>query len=57
MPDATNHQQGFSVLPDRVLEELAEIKDRVTRLEGAYRMVYELLTNISKVYDKSEVKP
>jgi hypothetical protein len=60
MPDATNHHQGFSVLPDSVLEELAELKDRVTRLETAYRKVYELLTNISKIYDKppaGEVKP
>jgi hypothetical protein len=52
MPDEPNHQRGWAVMPDSVADELAEIRDRLHRLELSYKAVYDLLTDISKVYDK-----
>jgi hypothetical protein len=57
MPDQQNHQQGFTLVSDAVLHALDELTDRVTRLETAYRLVHQILTNLGKVYDKPEVKP
>jgi hypothetical protein len=52
MHDQQNHQQGFTLVSDSVLHALDELTDRVCRLEASYKAVYDLLSNISKIYDK-----
>jgi hypothetical protein len=57
MPDELNHQAGYILVPDSVANDLAEVKDRLYRLETAYALLYQTLQRIVAGYESRAKEP